>query len=205
MDSAVIWDAEFLTAPGAPQRFWCGPDDPDPVLVQIGAVRLGLTADFAIGESLSCVVVPRDRKGDRYPIPEFFAGLTGISARRVADEGVELAEGLARLKAFAAGAPIWAWGTDELNAIAVSCYLAGLAPPIPATRFGNATRLLAAAGVPRDEIHQLRSDRLAAHFGLSHPGARAHDACSDAMSTALALQHLLREGRLRAEAFVLPD
>lgn len=205
MDSAVIWDAEFLTAPGAPRRFWCGPDDPDPVLVQIGAVRLGLTADFAIGESLSCVVVPRDRKGDRYPISGFFAELTGISARRVAEEGVELAEGLARLNAFAAGAPMWAWGTDELNAIAVSCYLAGLAPPIPATRFGNATRLLAVAGVPRDEIHGLRSDRLAGHFGLSHHEARAHDARSDAMSTALALQYLLREGRLRAEAFVLPD
>ena len=46
MSYTVIYDCEFLTAPGAPQRFWCGPHDPDPVVAQVGAVLLGLEGDF---------------------------------------------------------------------------------------------------------------------------------------------------------------
>ncbi|MCB2127172.1 MAG: exonuclease [Rhodobacteraceae bacterium] len=203
MSETIVWDVEFLTAPGAPQRFWCGPRDPDPVLVQIGAVRLGLTGDCALGESFECLVIPRDRSGARYEISEFFTRLTGITAARIAKEGLELADALTRFDAYTGGAPIWAWGTDELNAIAVSCYLAELRPPIPAGRFGNATRLFVAAGIPVEEVHGLRSNTLAGYFGIDQPDARAHDALSDARSTALALRHLLREGRLGAGDFAL--
>ncbi len=203
LDRAIIWDVEFLTAPGAPQRFWCGPDDPDPVLVQIGAVELGLDGDFATGGTFQCLVVPRDREGSRYPITEFLTRLTGITAERMAQEGVELPDALRNFDAFTNRAPVWAWGTDELNAIAISCYLAGVAPPIPAGRFGNATRLLKAAGIPVEDIIKLRSNTLCDFFGIERTGARAHDALSDATGTALALQHLLRGGRLRPEEFAL--
>ena len=201
MAHAIIWDVEVLTAPGAPQRFWCGPMDPDPVLVQIGAVQLDLTADFKLGADFECLVVPRDRRGARYEISGFFTKLTGIAPERVSDEGVELADALNQFAAYANGAPIWAWGTDELNAIAVSCYLTGLTPPIPATRFGNATKLLVTAGIPVEEVHGLRSNTLAGHVGIEQPNARTHDARSDATSTALALQHLLRKGRLAPTDF----
>jgi len=42
MPTAIIYDCEFLVSDGAQQRFWCGPTDPDPVIAQIGAVRLDL-------------------------------------------------------------------------------------------------------------------------------------------------------------------
>ena len=201
MRTAIIWDAEFLSDAGAPQRFWCGPDDPDPVLAQIGAVRLGLEGEFAVLERFQRVVIPRDRAGARWSLSPLFTRLTGIGDDRVTGEGVELQPALAALAGFAAGDMIWAWGNDELFAVAISCYLAGIAPPIAATRFGNATRLLVRAGVPRGEVESLRSNTLCAHFGLSDEGARAHDALGDALSVALVLQHFLRKGRLRAEDF----
>jgi DNA polymerase III epsilon subunit-like protein len=204
MRKAIIWDAEFLTAPGAPQRFWCGPDDPDPILVQIGAVALSLSGTVGPAETFQCVVIPRDRHGAPYAISEFLTRLTGITPDRVAEEGLELPDALARFDAFTQGAPIWAWGTDELNAVAVSCYLAGIAAPIPATRFGNAPKLFKTAGIPVEDIHKLRSNTLCDYFGIDQPEARAHDALSDATGTALALAHLLRQGRLGADDFALP-
>jgi hypothetical protein len=43
VDSVVVFDCEHLTNEASPSRFWCGPDDPDPLLVRIGAVRPSLT------------------------------------------------------------------------------------------------------------------------------------------------------------------
>ena len=47
METAIIFDCEFLVIEGAPQNFWCGPFDPDPVIAQIGAAKLDLQGDFA--------------------------------------------------------------------------------------------------------------------------------------------------------------
>ena len=65
MTHAIIYDCEFLTAPGAPTRFWNGPTDPDPVIAQIGAVKLSLTGDFAVTDRLRLHVLPRGRTGTR--------------------------------------------------------------------------------------------------------------------------------------------
>ncbi|MGO7565672.1 exonuclease, partial [Rhizobium johnstonii] len=47
---------------------------------------------------------------------------------------------------FSGGARFWSWGKDELNMLAISCYVAGIHPSIPARRFDNAVKLLVAAG-----------------------------------------------------------
>ncbi len=122
---------------------------------------------------------------------------------RIEREGVELGPALSDFSDYVGRDPIWAWGNDDIFAVAISCYFAGLAPPLPATRFGNATRLLLKAGEPLETVHGLRSDRLATHFGQPDAGEQAHDAHSDARSTARALQYLLRVGRLTAEDFHL--
>jgi len=201
MKSALVWDVEFLTDAGAPQRFWCGPDDPDPVLVQIGAVRLGLEGDFPFLGTFQSIVVPRDRAGAVWPLSPLFTRLTAIDDARVAAEGVELEPALKALAEFAGGDMIWAWGNDEIFAVGISCYLAGVAPPLPATQFGNATRLLVKAGVPQEEVITLRSNTLCAHFGVEDAGAQAHDALGDAQSVAYVLQHFLRAGKLNPEDF----
>lgn len=202
--TAVVFDCEFLTAEGAPRRFWCGPRDPDPVIAQIGAVRLGLDGGFPVLGTLKVHVRPVDRNGRDCDLDPLFVRLTGITPERIREEGRPLGEALTELDRFSAGADLWSWGKDEFNMVAISCYVAGIAPVIPATRFGNAARLLVAAGLPEEEIHGLRSNTLAAHFGLDL-GLTAHDGLDDALSVAHALRHLLIEGRLSADRFGRPS
>jgi DNA polymerase III epsilon subunit-like protein len=196
----IVFDCEYATSETAPRRFWNGPYDPDPVVFQIGAVRLGLGRPFELLDTFRTLVRPRDRHGKPVPVDPFFTRLTGIAAEDVARHGTGLAEALDALARFAGGASLWSWGKDEINTLATSCFVEGIPPPIPAARFGNACTLLLAAGIPYEDVQRLRSNTLAAHFGLE-PRLRAHDALDDAMSVALALRHLLRTGRLEADAF----
>ena len=191
MDHALIFDCEFLTAEGAPSRFWCGPRDPDPVVAQIGLVKLGLQDGFSILETQRIYVVPMDRFGNRVSLDPFFTKLTGIAEDNIDTAGVSLLTALEATKSFADGAKLWSWGKDEFNMMAISCYVQGIAPPVPATQFGNACDLLLKAGMPYEDLVKTRSNTLAAHYKLDHPPLRGHDALDDALSVAYVVQHLL--------------
>jgi DNA polymerase III epsilon subunit-like protein len=80
--------------------------------------------------------------------------------------------------------------------VAISCYVQGLTPPLPATQFGNACALLLRAGMPYEDLKRTRSNKLADHFQITHPPLRGHDALDDALSVAYVLQALLRQGKL---------
>lgn len=201
-DRVVVFDCEQLTDRGSPSRFWCGPDDPDPLLVQIGAVALSLRPPFELGPELTCLVRPEGRQGE-VALSPFFTGLTGITADRVRAEGVSLLDALETLERFADGAQLYSWGKDEITAIAPSCFAAGVTSPLPASRFSNAAQLVVQAGEPLDTVHQLRSHTIAQHFGLDAE-QQAHDALDDARAVARVLQHLLRVGRLDAQAVLAP-
>lgn len=45
MTTAIIFDCEFLCIEGSQRRFWCAAIDPDPIIAQVGAVKLGLEGD----------------------------------------------------------------------------------------------------------------------------------------------------------------
>lgn len=201
MAHTIIYDVEFLTAPGAPQRFWCGPRDPDPVIAQIGLARLSLEGDFSIEDTLRLAVIPRDRHGARVALDPLFTRLTGITEEALDKDGLPLAKALARTEAFADGARFWSWGKDEFNMIAISCYVQGIAPPIAAARFGNACQLTEKAGMPYEDILKTRSNTLAGYYGLDLPDLRGHDALDDALSVAHVLSHLLSQGALAPEDF----
>ncbi len=200
-ETAIIFDCEFLCLRESPRRFWCAPVDPDPVIAQIGAVKLSLTGDFAIIDRFRVHVQPIDRYGKAYEVSEFFTWLTGITAQTLADQGTSLSDALAQLDRFADGAQMWSWGKDELNMMAISCYIAGVAPPIPAHRFDNACKLFLQAGMPEEDVAKTRSDKISEYFGLTHPPLRGHDALDDALSVAYALQHVLKQGKLTLRHF----
>jgi len=200
MQTAIIFDCEFLCLEGSQRRFWCGPDDPDPVIAQIGAVKLSLVDEFRITDTHRSYVVPIDRNGRRFPVDPFFTRLTGISENDIASQGVPLTQALAELDRFSDGARFWSWGKDELNMIAISCYVEGVAPPIPAQRFNNAVHLLLAAGMPMEDLARTPSNKLAAYFEVEHPPLRGHDAVDDALSVAYTLQHLMRARKLDPSA-----
>jgi hypothetical protein len=53
--------------------------------------------------------------------------------------------------------------------VAISCYVEGILPIIPAQRFDNAVRLLRTAA-PED-LAKTPSNKLADYFGIEHPAA----------------------------------
>jgi len=201
MKTAILFDCEFLTTEGAMSRVWCGPYDPDPIVVQIGIVELSLEGKFPILMDEKLYVVPRDRKGETCKLDPFFTELTGINEETLTLYGLELDEALRCLKSLAKDAPLWSWGKDEMFALAISCYMSGLEPPLPAKRFNNACHLMLKAGVPYDTVKTLRSSTLASHFGIETHALAAHDALDDALSMAYAFQHLLEEEKLCAQDF----
>jgi hypothetical protein len=58
MKTAIIFDCEFLCIQGSQSRFWCAAHDPDPVIAQIGAVKLGLERDFPLMDTYRAYVQP---------------------------------------------------------------------------------------------------------------------------------------------------
>lgn len=199
MEHAIIFDCEFLTAEGSPSRFWCGPHDPDPVIAQIGLVKIGLEEGYPVLDTLRRYVIPTDRHGDRVALDPFFTRLTGIAEEHLDSDGISLARALEDTKTFAAGARLWSWGKDEFNLVAISCYVEGIAPPIPVTRFGNACDLLLKAGMPYEDLKKTRSNRLADYYGIEHPPLRGHDALDDALSLAHVIRHHLGAGALEPD------
>ncbi|WP_184702377.1 3'-5' exonuclease [Rhizobium lusitanum] len=203
MKTAIIFDCEFLCLEGSQRRFWCAAHDPDPVVTQVGAVRLALGGDFPILDTYKAYIRPIDRFGDQYGLDPFFTALTGITEENIRSEGVSLSDALADLDRFSDGARFWSWGKDELNMMAISCYVAGIQPSIPAHRFDNAVKLLLAAGMPIEDLARTPSNKLADYYGVQHPPLRGHDALDDALSISYTLQHLMKAGDLQPDAFDL--
>lgn len=198
-DTAIIFDCEFLTAEGSSQRFWCGRYDPDPVVAQIGLVKIGMYETFPILDQRRIYVIPKVRHHNTVKLDPFFSRLTGITNEHMQDTAIPLAQALEQTKSFADGAKLWSWGKDEFNLIAISCYVQGIALSIPVSQFGNACDLLLKAGMPYDDLKKTRSTTLAAYFGLEYPELHSHDALDDALSVAYVLQHLLLTGALDAD------
>jgi hypothetical protein len=71
MQTAIVFDCEFLVTENAQRRYWCGPYDPDPIIVQIGAVKISLNGDFEIVETLKTYITPVDRHGTQYELDPF--------------------------------------------------------------------------------------------------------------------------------------
>jgi hypothetical protein len=147
-------------------------------------------------------VRPQTRHGTRAALDPVLTKLTGITEDILDKDGVSLQEALTRTATFARGQRLWSWGKDEFNMVAISCYVAGLTPPLPATQFGNACALLLKAGMPYEDIKQTPSNRLAAYYQIDCPPLRAHDALDDARSVAYTVQHLLRRGMLSPQDLV---
>ncbi|TVQ51988.1 MAG: exonuclease, partial [Rhodobacteraceae bacterium] len=155
---------------------WCGRFDPDPVVVQIGLVAMGLNRDAPNLDTMRLHVVPRSRDGARWALYPHFARLTGVTEADIDRHGQPLRDALAATIDFAQGARLWSWGEGEFNLVAIRRHVEGIAASIPAHRFGDACTLLLKAGVPIAGSHRTRSDGLVALFGLDSAGRRAHDA-----------------------------
>ena len=201
MSKIVVFDCEYLTKEGAMGRLWSGHDDPDPMVVQIGAVLLDLDDDARIVDETKIYVKPEGRDGALYLLDPYFIELTGISDEVLATDAVDLGEALHRLDDFSQGADFWSWGKDELLALGVSCFLRGLVPPIGARRFGNLKSVFLRTGMTETHIKATNSGQLAGYYGVDSAALSEHDALDDARSLARALGHLMEKGHLSNDTF----
>lgn len=202
--SVVLFDCEFLTAHGAMRRLWAGPFDPDPLVVQIGAVKLSLEPDFPVLDTIRLYIRPIDRLGRQIPLDPYFIELTGITEQDLARKGTDLGDALRQLDRFSDHAPLFSWGKDEQFLFGISCYVAGIRPNMAAGRFDNACKLALKAGMSYSDVQTTRSGGLADFFDAPHPVLRGHDALDDALSIAYAFRHLLTAGVLVASDFENP-
>ncbi len=87
--------------------------------------------------------------------------------------------------------------------VAISCYVAGIEPSIPAHRFDNAVKLLLASGMPIEDLAKTPSNKLADYYRVVHPPLQGHDALDDALSLSYTLQYLMKVGKLQPAVFDL--
>ena len=197
--SVVFWDCEWLSCEGALSRLWGGPCDPDPLVIQMGFVRLNCV-DLSLSTPKTLWVLPKDRDGVRVPLDDYVVNLTGIEEECLDSHGMPLSLALDEMKRFCREDFLWSWGKDELNVLGVSCFVQGVVPPFSASQFGNARSLLLNAGFSQDWISSTSSGTLCERLGVSTPSFRGHDASDDALSLALGVRHLLKTGSLEVSS-----
>ena len=183
----VIYDLEMTAWPGSAARNWSGPGE-YPEIVQIGAVRLD--AELREVAALELIVRPRLNP----VLSDFIIDLTGIDQERVDREGVDIAEALARLAAFADGARLLLANGSDADYVRINIDLAGIDDPLAGQRFASTSRhFQRASGRGRHVV----SSTLPEVFGFAPPG-RAHDGLADARAIAEALRRTLPPGGLAA-------
>ncbi len=180
---AVVFDLEYTAWEGSMARRWLAPGEYREV-VQIGAVMVEAQS-FAPLEEFQLLVRPRLNP----ELSPYFENLTGISNEAVKRDGIDFTEAYARFVAFAGGAPLIAYGRDDL-VLTDNLRLYGIAGAPPLPRHVNCGPWLGANGIDIRGAHACDVARLC---GAPFEG-RAHDALADARSVALGIAALLARG-----------
>lgn len=185
----TIFDLEYTAWECSMARGWLTPGEYREV-VQIGAVRLDL-ATFAVLDEFDCLVKPRFNT-----VSPYFQGLTGITAERVARDGLDLGVAYDRFLDFVGPGAIAAFGHDD-TVLKDNLRLYGLSPARPLPAFHDLRAWFARNGLdPRGRL----SCEIAPLLGLAFQG-HAHNALDDARSLARAMAALAAPGpRLKPAA-----
>ncbi len=180
---AVVFDLEFTAWEGSLANRWLRPGEYTEV-VQIGAARLDANS-LDIIETFSALVRPRINR----EISPYFQKLTGISNERLALEGVDFVEAYARFLKFADGAPLIAFGRDDLI-IESNLRLYGLqdVPSLPS--YTNLIPWLVEQGIDPRGMHACD---VGPYAGIAFEGQK-HNALDDARSVARGIAALVKKG-----------
>ncbi len=180
---AVVFDLEFTSWKGSLQRRWLGPGE-FKELVQIGAVRLDAQT---LAENAALDVLARPRLNG--VLSDYFQALTGITNADIAQKGVDFLAAYERFVEFAGGAPVFAFGRDDLVfAENIRLYGIGNAPPMPPYR--NIVPWLVENGIETAGMHACD---VGPRAGAAFTG-RQHNALDDARSVASGIRALVKNG-----------
>jgi len=181
--TAIVFDLEFTAWAGSLQRRWLAPGE-FKELVQIGAVKVD-AGTLSEVDAFEILVKPRINP----VISPYLEQLTGIANAQIAERGVDFVDALERFAAFCGGAPMCAFGRDDLI-FDDNIRLYGIKNPPVMPPYINAVWTMIAGGVDPRGSHACDVARLC---GVEFEG-RKHDALADARSVALGLQALVERG-----------
>ncbi|MBV9991246.1 MAG: exonuclease domain-containing protein [Alphaproteobacteria bacterium] len=106
--TAVVFDLEFTAWEGSMTHRWSRPGE-FTELVQIGALKVDARS-FEVLDELDLLVKPRLNP----VLSDYFVALTGITNDELGARGIDFVEAYRRFARFADGAPIFAFGRDDL-------------------------------------------------------------------------------------------
>lgn len=183
MNNVVVFDLEFTAWSGSMEHRWMRPGEHREV-VQIGAIKLD-RASFAEIDALDVLAKPRLNP----VLSAYFEQLTGVTNEEVEKRGIDFADAYRAFVDFADGAPIFAFGRDDL-VLEENLRLYGLKtlPPLPP--HGNIVPWLVEHGIDPRGLHACDIARAA---GAAFEGRR-HDALDDSRSVAAGIAHLVARG-----------
>ena len=182
----VLYDTEFTSwqdfmAQGfkAPGRY--------PEVIQIGAVRIDVSDDFAERDVLDILVLPRVNA----QLSDYIIDLTGITQVRLNEEAIRFSEALESFLEFVGDYDLYSFGTDG-KIMTENCKINDLPIPSVFEQEKNLKIMLAEAGLIDGDV---MSSELPSYVGLP-PEPNAHDALADARAVVRVLRYLRSEGRL---------
>src|SRR5580658_346927 len=124
MSAAIVFDLEFTAWAGSLESRWLRPGEFKEV-VQIGAIKVDAESFDEIAP-FDALVRPRINP----IITDYLEKLTGITNAAIAERGTDFLPAYERFVSFAAGAPIVAFGRDDLVLTSNLC-LYGIADAWP--------------------------------------------------------------------------
>jgi inhibitor of KinA sporulation pathway (predicted exonuclease) len=180
---AVIFDLEFTAWEGSMASRWSRPGE-FTELVQIGALRVDAES-FAVEAETDILVRPRLNSA----LSEYFVTLTGITNEELAVRGVDFAKAYDDFLRFADGAPIAAFGRDDLIFVD-NLKLYGIHDAQPLPCYVNVIPWLIANGVDPKGKNACDVGPLA---GVAFKGQK-HNALADAYSVLSGIKALVERG-----------
>jgi len=183
MRCAVVFDLEFTAWPGSMTHRWLRPGEFREV-VQIGAVKVD-AADLVEAAAFNQLIKPRLNP----ELSPYLEALTGVTNEAVAERGVDFADAYRAFVDFAGGAPIFAFGRDDL-VLTDNLALYGLKTMPPLPPYTNIVPWLVEQGIDTRGLHACD---IASAAGATFDG-RKHDALEDARSVALGIKTLVLRG-----------
>jgi len=180
---AVVFDLEFTAWAGSRQRGWSLPGEKRE-LVQIGAVKLDASS-LAIVDEFEVLVRPRYNPR----LSEYFTTLTGITNEALETRGVDFVPAYRAFLDFADGAPLWAFGRDDLI-FEENIRLYGWGRIFTVPPYSNVIPWFAGLGIDLAGKH---ASDVAEAVGSVFEGRR-HNALADAHSVAAGLRKAVADG-----------
>ena len=176
----IVMDLEYTASEGSLERNWSGPGEVREI-IQLGAVEVTRTVKtWVVGRRLDVYVRPKINPN----LSLFIQKLTGISLKKIQDEGVSFPKALGKLIAFIPNQAGILVNGDDAVVINENCVINQILNPFPPGVITNIRPFLADILGVTIESSALDSFRLGRKTEVQRSERRPHNAMDDALCIA---------------------